>query len=120
MKEVFNIYIEEYIGMPKKIFEESLGNYIVNSNETNCIIELSNVITKVNVGTVNALAYFDLCDRSTMTMLVIKIEHPSFFKRLKYKLNPNLKERDFVGVVNVTKEKDLIVAYVKGTIFNVM
>lgn len=100
----------------KALYEGSLES----CNNVNKTIELSDVEIKYDKDKHNALLYFDLVDSSIMTMVVIKIEHVNFIKRLKLNISRNIKCKGYIGSITMIDKNEAVLTYIRENIIKAL
>ncbi len=110
--------IFKLLGKTMQEVEEDCFN-IVYKNNINCTIELSNVETSINKELCNVLLYFDLIDKSSMNMAIIKIECLTIFQKIKLKNIIHKKViKGYVPSIVFTSNRIAIITFVKENIID--
>lgn len=110
----------DLLGKSEENIKLECADDIVSINNINRTIELCNVSVYNGTNKHNALLYFDLVDKSTMLMIVMKCENVSF--RLKLRLNA-LKDtvhNGYVCSITYNKRNEVILAYVRKNINSIV
>lgn len=109
--------IENLLGLTKSEIENLNQDNIISQNIMNGTIELKNVKSGIDGDFHNVLFYFDLTDRSTMTMAVLKFEEMNIATRAKLFLKKEFKCNDYIGKVTYSdNKKEAVIAYVHKNI----
>jgi hypothetical protein len=104
-------------------FNDIINNYkdnIVNTGYVNNIIELKGIKSKYNTNENNAILFFDLVDKSQITMVVIKVENVSFINSILLNLNSNNKCKEYIISITKTGNKEYTLTYVKEKIIKAL